>query len=129
LVIISLYQTPRSTPSIIQATVHLVSAGKDKSSVFKVKNVIVKVDTLKFSIRDSKHDLLYKTIRPLATRLVKNQIQKAVAGAITTGMEYIDGQLVAVRDRMADAKEAEGTTRMQVLQDVSSCSDGFCTCC
>src|SRR5271170_7533116 len=104
--------------TIGQATVHLVSADKDKSSVFKVKNVIVKVDTLKFSIRDSKHDLLYKTIKPLATGLVKKQIQKAIAGAITTGMEYVDGQLVAVRDRMADAKETESMTRMQVLQDV-----------
>jgi len=31
-------------------SLHLVSADKDRSSVFKV-------DTLKFSIRDSKHDL------------------------------------------------------------------------
>jgi hypothetical protein len=102
-----------------QATVHLVSAGKDKSSVFKVKNVSVKVATLKFSIRDSKHDLLYKTLKPLATGLVKRQIQKAIAGAITTGMEYVDGQLAAVRDRMEDAKATEGASRLQVLQDVS----------
>lgn len=49
---------------------------------------------------------------------MKKQIQKAIAGAITTGMEYVDGLLVAVRDRMADAKETESMTRMQVLQDV-----------
>ena len=98
---------------------HLVSADKDKSSVFKVKNVTVKLDTLKFSIRDSKHDLLYKTLKPLATGLVKKQIKKAFAGAITTGLEYVDGQLVTVRDRVADAKETEGTSRMEVLQDVS----------
>jgi hypothetical protein len=103
----------------LQATVHLVSAHKDKTSVFKVKNVVVKVDTLKFSIRDSKHDFLYKTLKPLATGLVKRQIQKAVAGAITTGMEYVDGQLVTVRDRVADAKETEGASRTEVLQDVS----------
>ena len=32
--------------------VHLVGAGKDRSSVFKVKDVSVKVDSLKFSVRD-----------------------------------------------------------------------------
>ncbi|KAH7919183.1 hypothetical protein BV22DRAFT_1108163 [Leucogyrophana mollusca] len=102
----------------LTATVHLVSADKDKSSVFKVKNVHVKVDTLKFSIRDSKHDLLYKTLKPLATGLVKKQIQKAIADSITTGMEYVDGQLVAVRDRMEEAKTSDETNRKQVLQDL-----------
>lgn len=101
-----------------QAIVHLVSADEDKTSVFKVKSVIVKVDTLKFAIRDSKHDFLYKTLKPLATSLVKKQIQKAVKDSITTGMEYVDGQLVGVRDRMATAKAAEGESRTKVLQEV-----------
>jgi hypothetical protein len=99
-----------------QATVHLVSADKDKSSVFKVKAVRVKVDTLKFSIRDSKHDILYKTLRPLATALIKRQIQKAVADAITTGMEYVDGQLVAVRDRMNEARLSSDSSRTDILR-------------
>ncbi|KAG5220001.1 hypothetical protein IMY05_C4702000500 [Salix suchowensis] len=43
---------------------------------------------------------------------------KAVADAITTGMEYVDGQLVAVRDRMQEAKQTDGESRTQVLQDV-----------
>jgi predicted KAP-like P-loop ATPase len=77
--------------------VHLVSANKDNSSVFKVKNIIVKVDTLKFSICNSKHDLLYKTLESLATALIKKQIQKAIKDSITTGMEYVDGWLVGVR--------------------------------
>lgn len=98
-----------------------MSAGADRSSVFKVQSVHVKVDTLKFSIRDSKHDFLYKTLRPLATGLVKRQIQKAIADAIETGMEYVDGQLVSVRDRMESAKATEGESRTQALQDVSSC--------
>lgn len=33
-------------------------------------------------------------------------------------MEYVDGQLVAVRDRMQEAKETDGESRTQVLQDV-----------
>lgn len=103
----------------LTAVVHLVSAGKDRSSVFKVKDVHVKVGSLRFSIRDSKHDLLYKTMKPLATGLVKRQIKRAIAGAIKTGMEYIDGQLVSVRDRMEEAKASGETDRTQVLQEVS----------
>lgn len=102
----------------LTVTAHITSAEKDKSSVFKVKDVHVKVDTLKFSIRDSKHDLLYKTFRPLATGLVKKQMQKAIADSVRTALEYVDGQLVAVRDRMAEAKASEDKSRTQVLQEM-----------
>jgi Protein of unknown function (DUF4449) len=74
------------------------------------------VDSLKFSIRDSKHDILYKTLRPLATGLIKKQIQKAVADAITTGMEYVDGQLVAVRDRVSETRASSDSSRTDVLR-------------
>jgi len=81
-----------------------VSADKNKSSVFKVKAIDVKVDTLKFPIRDSKHDFLYETFMHLAASFVKKE---AIAGAITTSMEYVDRRLVTVRDRMAGGKESE----------------------
>ncbi|KAI0028014.1 hypothetical protein K488DRAFT_90191 [Vararia minispora EC-137] len=101
----------------LTATVHLSSSDHDRSSVFKVKKVDVKVDAIKFSIRDSKHDILYKTIRPLASGLIKRQIQKAARDAITTGFEYIDGQLVGVRDRYAQARDAgEGVARTEALR-------------
>ncbi|KAG1723281.1 hypothetical protein EDB19DRAFT_1645363 [Suillus lakei] len=99
-------------------TIHLASADKDRSSVFKIKNVHVKVDSLKFSIRDSKHDLFYKTVKPIATTVVKRHIQKAVGQAIRTGLEYLDGQLVTVRDRMEETKTNEEMSRRQVLQDL-----------
>lgn len=102
----------------LTVTAHIESAGKDQSSVFKVKNVHVKVGTLKFSIRDSKHDLLYKTVRPLATGIVKRQLQKVIGDAVRTGLEYVDGQLVAVRDRMNEAKENPNESRTQALQDL-----------
>jgi len=102
----------------LTVTVHLVSSDKDRSSVFKVKDVHVKVDTLKFSIRDAKHEWLYKTLRPLATNMVKKQIQKAVGEATRTGLEYLDGQLVTVRDRMEETKASEETSRRQALQDL-----------
>lgn len=113
-------------------TVHikLVSSAKDHTSVFKVKSVNAKVASLKFSIRDSKHDLLYKTLKPLATGLVKKQIRKAIEDSVRTGLEYVDGQLVGVRDRMAEAKSeeesgGEAKTKMQILQEVGVFSSLF----
>ena len=108
----------------VSVNVKLVSSSKDHTSVFKVKSVHAKVASLKFSIRDSKHDLLYKTLKPLATGLVKKQIQKAIEDGVRTGLEYVDGQLVGVRDRMAEAKaeggkDGETRTNMQLLQEVS----------
>ena len=101
-----------------QVTIVLQSTKRDHSSVFRVQDVNVKIGSLKFAIRDSKHDFLYKTLRPLATALVKKQIQKAIRDTLKTGLEYIDGQLVAVRDRMAEAKATEGQSRTEVLKDV-----------
>ncbi|KAJ7334937.1 hypothetical protein DFH08DRAFT_1083444 [Mycena albidolilacea] len=95
-----------------------VKSSKDTSSVFSVASVRVKVGSLKFRIRDSKHDLLYKTFKPLATRLIKKQIQKALQDAIRTGFEYVDGQLVGVRDRMAEAKESDDGSRREVLAEL-----------
>ncbi|KAG2072936.1 hypothetical protein BDR04DRAFT_1095721 [Suillus decipiens] len=99
-------------------TIHLVSVDRDRSSVFKVKDVHVKVDSLKFSIHDLKHDTIYKTIKILAASVIKKHIQKAVAHAIRTGLEYLDGQLVTVRDRMEETKTNDELGRRQVLQDL-----------
>jgi len=101
----------------ITITVHLSSETKDPQSVFRVKSVKTKVDALKFSIRDSKHDLLYKTLKPLAMGLVKKQIQKAINDAVRTGLEYVDGQLVGVKQRMDEAKSSDSdSTRFSVLK-------------
>ena len=78
----------------------------------------MKVDTLKFSIRDSKHDGLYKILRPLATGVVKRQVQRAIKDAIRTALELVDQQLVRVRDRMEEAKEGEDGSRTQALKEV-----------
>ncbi|KIK67849.1 hypothetical protein GYMLUDRAFT_36633 [Collybiopsis luxurians FD-317 M1] len=91
----------------LSATIHLVSSS-DPTTLFDIETINVKVDTLKFAIRDSKHDLLYKTLRPLATGLIKKQIQKAVADGLRTGLEWLGEELIAVRDRMNEAKEGAG---------------------
>ncbi|KAF7314972.1 hypothetical protein MIND_00011300 [Mycena indigotica] len=84
----------------LSVLVTLVSSpAADTSSVFRVHQVRVKVGSLKLRIRDAKHGLLYKTLKPLATRLIKKQIQKAVEDFVRTGFEYVDGQLVRVRQK------------------------------
>ncbi|KAF8186734.1 hypothetical protein BJ912DRAFT_1032111 [Pholiota molesta] len=84
----------------VSATIELISARHDPSSVFTIHSIHVKIDSLKFAIRDSNHDFLYKTLRPLATGLIKKQVGKAVRDALRTGLEYLDGELVAVRERI-----------------------------
>ena len=99
----------------LSITTHLRSAGNDKSSVFHVKDVQTSIHTLKFAIRDSKHDTLYKILAPLATGLIKKQLQRVIGNAVRTALEYIDGQLVTVRDQMAEAKASEDKSRRDVL--------------
>jgi len=94
-----------------------LATAHDPTSVFAVRDVQVKVDTLKFAVRDSKHDALYKALAPLATGLVKKQLQKALGGAVHTALEYVDGQLVGVRDSMREAKAREDGSRTQVLKE------------
>lgn len=132
----------RLTIRFSQATIHLESSS-DPTTLYDIKNIAVKVDTLKFAIRDSKHDLLYKTLRPLATGLIKKQIQKAVspppqflyffcdayihslqvADGMRTGLEWLGEELIAVKDRMNEAREGaneeEEVGRFKAMQEVS----------
>ena len=94
-----------------------LATAHDPTSVVTVKDVQVKVDTLKFAVRDSKHDALYKVLAPLATSLIKKQLQRALGGAVQTALEYVDGELAAVRDQMAEAKASEEGNRLQVLKE------------
>jgi hypothetical protein len=91
------------------------------ASLFEVKSIHTKVDSLKFSIRNSKHDFLYKTIKPLATGLIKRQIQRAIRDLLMNGMEYLDTQLVSMKEKMevTEAGEGEGgKTRTEALRSV-----------
>ena len=85
-----------------------MTASEDKTSIFKAKSIIITVDTLKFSIRDSKYDFFEKSFKPLATMLIKKENKKAIKGSITTGMEYMDGQLVSVRSKIICQRQSCG---------------------
>ena len=67
----------------------------------------------------TKHDLLYKTLKPLATSLVKRQISKAISDAVRTGLEYLDEQLVAVRSRYQEARADQDVSTAGTLSKVS----------
>ncbi|KAG7443718.1 uncharacterized protein BT62DRAFT_971879 [Guyanagaster necrorhizus] len=99
----------------LTATVHLVSSPKsDATSAFTIKRVKVKVDSLKFSVRDSKHDFFYKAVKPFVMGVVKKQIQKVVGDAIRTGLEYVDGVLVNVRQEQEEGKKG----KVDAIQEV-----------
>ncbi|KAF8528371.1 hypothetical protein BU17DRAFT_73458 [Hysterangium stoloniferum] len=102
----------------IKMRIHLLTAAKDSNSVFKVQDVHISIGSLKFGIRDSKHDALYTFMRPLATRIVKRQIQRALRNNARTVLELVDQQLVRVRDRMEEAKATEGMSRATALKEL-----------
>ncbi|KAH7100372.1 hypothetical protein BKA62DRAFT_706845 [Auriculariales sp. MPI-PUGE-AT-0066] len=94
------------------------SAPNDSNHVFYVKDVTVRVDALKFAIKDSRHNLLYKTLKPMATGLIKRQISKAIGDGIRTGLEMIDTQLVQVRSRMSEVSSQDSGTRVDALKQI-----------
>jgi len=103
----------RTTVEVELETVH-----NRRDSVFKTNFVHVKIDTLKFSIRDSKHDLLYKFVKATATGLIKKAISTGVSLAMKTALGHLDDQLTEVRNTMDDAKKSDETSRAQALKEL-----------
>ncbi|WVR07478.1 hypothetical protein IAU60_004520 [Kwoniella sp. DSM 27419] len=102
----------------ISISVDLETVENRRDSVFRVRDVDVDIDTLKWSIRDSKHDILYKFLKGTATGLIKKAIEAAVHTAIRTSLGHLDDQLVEIRNRVDDAKQSDETTRTQTLKDL-----------
>jgi len=100
----------------VSGKIHLESTGRPNHA-FYVREVKVKIDTLKFKIRDAKHTLLYSTIRPLATGLIKKQVAKAIEDGIRTALEQVDMQLSDIKERLEDAKSRDDVSRVDVLKD------------
>ncbi|ODN78898.1 hypothetical protein L202_04426 [Cryptococcus amylolentus CBS 6039] len=102
----------------ISVDVELESVENRRDTVFKINHIKVSIDTLKFSIRNSKHDLLYKFIKSTATGLIKKAITAAVQNAMKTSLGHLDDQLVEIRNRVDEAKKTDETTRSQALKDL-----------
>lgn len=73
---------------------------------------------MKFHIRESKHDFLYKVVTPLAQGLIKKAVGKAIEQGIKTGLEYVDEQLVGVKNAMDRAKESDSNNRVDALKNL-----------
>lgn len=86
----------------------------------------VSIDSLKFAIRDSKHDFLYKTLKPLATRLVKRQLEKAVGEAVALGVGVVEegvGRVLAGLSNMAGAAKAQSSADINGEVSPASAAD------
>ncbi|KAL5482543.1 hypothetical protein ACEPAI_9137 [Sanghuangporus weigelae] len=93
---------------------------RENGHLFTVRNVNVSVDTLKFAVRDSKHDFLYRIISKIGTGFIKRAVSKAISDAVRTGLESVDVKLVDMRSRMAEADESEDSSKTKLLKDMRS---------
>lgn len=98
--------------------VDLETVQNRRDSVFRVKDIDVDIDTLKFSIKNSHHDILYKFVKATATGIIKHAIEAAIHTALRTAFEGLDEQLAEVRNRMEDAKKSDEASRTQTLKDM-----------
>ena len=67
-------------------------------------------------MREAKHSTLINMLRPLATGLIKTAVTKALEAAIRTGLEQVDAQLSDIAERLEDAKNQEGTNKIDALK-------------
>jgi len=100
----------------ISGEIHLESTGRP-GHAFNVVDVKVKVDTLKFKVREAKHSFLISVIRPLATGLVKKTIEAAIAGGIRSGLDQVNAQLSDIKERLDDAAGRDDISRRDVIKD------------
>ncbi|EOQ98692.1 hypothetical protein J056_003212 [Wallemia ichthyophaga EXF-994] len=84
----------------------MLRVDSDNENIFTVKSVKASVGKLKFKIRDSKHDLLYKTVKPLLMSLIRKQITKAIEDGTRSGLTTLNNKLVEIRREMEATKEA-----------------------
>ncbi|BGP49902.1 hypothetical protein JCM10450v2_005807 [Rhodotorula kratochvilovae] len=99
----------------LSGKVQIESTGR-KHHAFKVVDVKLKIDKLKFAVRDSKHSTLINLLRPLATGLIKTAVTKAMEAAIRAALEQVDAQLSDISERLDDAKNQEGTNKIDALK-------------
>ncbi|KAM0790055.1 hypothetical protein ACM66B_005383 [Microbotryomycetes sp. NB124-2] len=100
----------------ISGKVHLESTGR-KHHVFNVKDVSVKLDSLKVAIRNKRHNILVALFKPLATGLIKKAVAKAIEGAIRDGLQQLDAQLADISERVEDAEAEEGTGKFTKVKN------------
>ncbi|KAK4699364.1 hypothetical protein P7C70_g6896, partial [Phenoliferia sp. Uapishka_3] len=99
----------------ISGKVHLESTGR-KDHAFNVVDVKVKIDKLKFNVRDSKYSFLISTFKPLVTGLIKKGVAVAIQEGIRSGLVQLDAQLGDLSERYEAAMNEEGTGKVDALK-------------
>lgn len=103
-------------------TVRLQSVTDNPHKTFKVTHCKCKMSNLKFKINDSKHDILYKTLSPLITSIIRKNVARALEmnmietlndwdkritqqiTKINQNIQYKAGQLAAEADKTAQSQ-------------------------
>ncbi|GAA5986554.1 hypothetical protein JCM11641_003673 [Rhodosporidiobolus odoratus] len=99
----------------LSGKVHIESTGR-KNHAFKVIETKIKIDKLKFAVRESKHSTLINFMRPLATGLIKTAVSKAIEAAIRAALEQVDAQLSDIKERLDDSNEEEGVNKFNAVK-------------
>ncbi|GAA5882221.1 hypothetical protein JCM8547_006892 [Rhodosporidiobolus lusitaniae] len=99
----------------LSGKIHIESTGR-KNHAFKVIETKIKIDKLKFAVRESKHSTLINFLRPLATGLIKTAVTKAIEAAIRAGLEQADQQISDILERIEDANSEDGTNKIDALK-------------
>ncbi|GAA6030366.1 hypothetical protein JCM8097_009074 [Rhodosporidiobolus ruineniae] len=99
----------------LSGKIHVESTGK-KHHAFKVIETKIKIDKLKFAVRESKHSTLINFLRPLATGVIKGAISKALEAAIRAALEQADQQISDINERLEDANQEEGVNKFEAVK-------------
>jgi len=91
----------------ISGKIHLESTGR-KDHAFKIIDVKVTLDKLKFAVKHSKYSFLISTFRPILTGLIKKAVAKGIQEGIRGGLVQLDAQLADIMERYEEAKKADG---------------------
>ncbi|CAO3594703.1 unnamed protein product [Absidia cylindrospora] len=76
-------------------TLGLTSDSNNNLNTYTVETCHCLVDKLNFRITDSRHNLLYKTVHPMVTTIVKHQLGRIIAAKVREGlMKEMSGLLV-----------------------------------
>ncbi|KAI5457783.1 hypothetical protein BGZ63DRAFT_67891 [Mariannaea sp. PMI_226] len=78
---------------------------KDSQNFFKVEKVIVDFKGLNLKVKKSSHKLLYALAKPIALRVMRKPIQKAVEKAIKDQCNKLDSQLFRVKQEVDRATD------------------------
>jgi hypothetical protein len=67
---------------------------------FHVLEASTKIDTLKFRLHDTKHDVLYTLLTPLVENKVKHQLESLITEKMKVAVEYLEENLQRIQDQV-----------------------------